>query len=55
VDKAIEIGSCFGVERFEGTCDYDYLVSVRSAIMEQNGRFVELAYIQKMIDQLETV
>lgn len=55
MDKAVEIGSDFGVEWFEGIGDYDYLISVRSAIMEQNGRFVELAYIQKMIDQLEAV
>lgn len=53
MDKAIQIGECFGVMRLESSCDYSYLVRVRHALTNNNATFSDIAYIQKLIDQLE--
>jgi DNA-binding MltR family transcriptional regulator len=53
MDKAIQIGEALGVIRKQSSCDYSYLIRVRSALNDNAGRFKDLAYIQKLIDILE--
>lgn len=54
LDKAIQIGEGLGLDRKESSCDYSYLRKVREALIEkQELLFKELAYIQKLIDELE--
>lgn len=53
MDRAIQIGESLGVMRKESSCDYSYLIRVRQAITDKSDNFTDLAYVQKLIDQLE--
>jgi hypothetical protein len=53
IEKAIGIGQKVGVDRQESSCDYSFLCKVKQALEENSGDFIELAYIQKLIDVLE--
>ncbi len=54
LDKAIQIGEQLGLKRTESSCDYSYLRKVKDALIEKPGSsFSDLAYVQKLIDELE--
>ena len=54
MEKAIQIGVGLGLDRKESSCDYSYLRKVKEALTEKPGSsFNDLAYVQKLIDELE--
>ena len=52
MNKAIEIGEKLGVMREQSSCDYSYLVRVKHTLENSDGHFRDIAYIQKLIDEL---